>query len=365
MNRLTNKSILLISPEPWTHVFVSKHHYAVYLAKRKNKVFFLNPPTSEYAVDKTEYPDLYSVYYPGFIPGLRFLPDFLQRMITRRVINRLEKLCNTTFEIVWSFDNSVFYDFRAFRSGTISISHIVDLNQDFQTASAAMTAQYCFCTTDYIQQKLQQYNRNVLKINHGFNEVETIKQLKIPGKQKIKAMYSGNLGMPYIDWQVLDSIVTLCPFVDFVFIGPSANTPAPDSTQEKAKRKVLGEPNVFCVGKISSNDLPSYFYNADILLVAYQEKYHKDQANPHKIMEYLGSGKTVVASFTYEYKNVSELVIMASTNDELPALFSRVVNNISDYNNESAQQKRRTFARSNSYMRHIEAIERYISSSSL
>ena len=37
---LKDKSILIVSPEPWAHLFVSKHHYAVHLAQRGNKVFF-------------------------------------------------------------------------------------------------------------------------------------------------------------------------------------------------------------------------------------------------------------------------------------------------------------------------------------
>ncbi len=39
------KTILLISPESWGKSFVSKHHYAVELAKKGNIVYFLNPPS--------------------------------------------------------------------------------------------------------------------------------------------------------------------------------------------------------------------------------------------------------------------------------------------------------------------------------
>ena len=43
---LTDKAILLISPQPWNHVRISKHHYAEALAGHNN-VLFLEPPRRE------------------------------------------------------------------------------------------------------------------------------------------------------------------------------------------------------------------------------------------------------------------------------------------------------------------------------
>ena len=44
MDSLRNKTILIISPQAWGKMFLSKHHYAIELAKRGNAVYFLNPP---------------------------------------------------------------------------------------------------------------------------------------------------------------------------------------------------------------------------------------------------------------------------------------------------------------------------------
>ena len=44
MFSLHNKTILLISPQSWGTMFLSKHHYAIELARRGNTVYFLNPP---------------------------------------------------------------------------------------------------------------------------------------------------------------------------------------------------------------------------------------------------------------------------------------------------------------------------------
>src|SRR5215475_10747584 len=41
---LNNKTILILSPQSWGKMMLSKHHYAIALARKGNKVFFLNPP---------------------------------------------------------------------------------------------------------------------------------------------------------------------------------------------------------------------------------------------------------------------------------------------------------------------------------
>ena len=48
MWQLRNKTILILSPQAWGTMFLSKHHYAVELARLGNRVYYLNPPeTSE------------------------------------------------------------------------------------------------------------------------------------------------------------------------------------------------------------------------------------------------------------------------------------------------------------------------------
>lgn len=48
-----NKTILIISPEPWGKMMISKHHYALELAKLGNEVYFLNPPNNNSIKKKT------------------------------------------------------------------------------------------------------------------------------------------------------------------------------------------------------------------------------------------------------------------------------------------------------------------------
>jgi hypothetical protein len=217
--RLRNKNILLISPESWDHIFVSKHHYAIWLAKKRNSVYFLNPPGRSCSVTKTIYDNIYEIHYAGFLRGLRKFPGILRKWITRRKYQKIEKLAGVKFDVVWSFDNSVFYDFGALPDSVLKISHIVDYNQDFQSAHAARSADICLCVAEVIRKRLLSYNKNTHKIQHGFNPVES-PCLSLPGPNKIKAVYAGNLSIPFIDWEILVDVIKKQPDVDFIFIGP-------------------------------------------------------------------------------------------------------------------------------------------------
>jgi glycosyltransferase involved in cell wall biosynthesis len=359
--KFEGKHILLISPEPWDHIFVSKHHYAIHLSKRGNLVYFLGPPTNRYALDRTDFENVFTVAYPGFPRGLRYYPAFLQRYFIRKRFDQIQKLCKIEFDIIWSFDNSVFFDFSSLPNNVLKISHIVDLNQDFQTEKAARTADYCLCTTELIKERLLKYNPKVFKINHGFNgqNVESA-PISLPGTSKVKALYAGNLAIPFIDWVLLHQVVMENPQVDFIFAGPNADLFNQNAEQNLAKKSIQSYANTFFVGRLKSEELIRYQVSADVLLVAYQEAYHSNQAaNPHKMMEYLGSGKMIVATHTSEFEQFANegVFLMSNKNFDYPALFNKANTKLKHWNNRELSERRKDIALDNTYEKQIERIE--------
>ena len=80
--KFENLNILLISPNYWGTMFVSKHWYAIELAKRGNNVYFLEPPRNKQPFQielLKEYSSLYIVRYATFQRGIKFLPKFLSK----------------------------------------------------------------------------------------------------------------------------------------------------------------------------------------------------------------------------------------------------------------------------------------------
>lgn len=353
---LSNKTILIISPEPWDHIFVSKHHYAVTLSKRGNKVYFLSPPPGDYKVEKTAFENLFTLDYPGFPPGLRFYPRFIQQWVMRRVLKKSEKLCQVHFDIIWSFDNSVFYDFDAFKDDIYKISHIVDLNQDFQTARAAETADLCLCTTEAIKNRMGIYNKHVFNLGHGYNLSNSTSDqpIQLPGKNKIKCFYAGSLDIPYLDWELINELVSKHPEIDFVFAGNWKNP------QHKG---LLSKHNFFHVGILQPDVLLRHYKASDVLLICYLYSQYPDQlSNPHKMMEYLGSGKMIVATWTSEYAHLHKeaLISMAKSYEEYLKNFEKVLSELDLWNDKNKQNKRINFANKNSYPEKVKQIENSI-----
>jgi glycosyltransferase involved in cell wall biosynthesis len=361
MGYLVDKTILLISPEAWDHISVSKHHYAIHLAKRGNKVYFLNPPSDTLKVEPARVDNLFVVSYKGFPMGLRYYPSIIQRGIVKRTFAGLEYTCSAHFDVAWSFDNSVFYDFSALPKRVLRISHLVDFNQNYQVKKAALTADFCFCTTEALRKRLSVYNEKTFKINHGYNPPLSA-SAQAPGGNRVKALYAGNLSINSIDWCIIGTVVEEHPEIDFVFVGPDADAPA-DRNNRCAKERTLRAPNAHFIGRVEADDLHGYYQSADVLLVAYRERYHADQvSNPHKMMEYLGSGKVIVATATLEFLDLYPLIVMSARNCEWSKLFSRVIHELAYFNSQELQSSRRAFAWKNSYEEQINRIEGIIES---
>jgi glycosyltransferase involved in cell wall biosynthesis len=347
------KCILLISPEPWNHIQVSKHHYAIKLAKKGNRVFFLNPPSTEENCASTEIDGIFVLTYKGFQPGLRYFPSVLRKFLVTNVYDRIEKMAGVRFDVIWSFDNSVFFDLNFLPSHILKISHIVDLNQDFQFERAAKSADICFCTTEQLLTKFRIHNGNAFKINHGFDKPDTIRLIDLPGSNKIKAIYAGNLSSSYLDWDLIERIATRHDQVDFIFLGPG-------HSQVSACKRLIKFSHCFFIGKVPANELLSYYAASDVLLLSYKSQSNDQFANPHKMMEYLGSGKTIVSTWTKEFENYRDLIQMSDQREKFIEVFEYTLRNLDKLNDFKMMNKRQELAEANTYEKQIERIEQLI-----
>lgn len=349
MSVFKNKIILLISPEPWKHLFVSKHHYAVELARQGNTVYFLNPPSDRYAVSPTVVEGVYEVDYAPFVKGLRFMPRSLQKFYFTRKFRTLQSLTAKQFDIVWSFDNSVFFDYSFLPDRVLAINHIVDYSQNFQFERSVRTADICFGLSDNIVSRLKAFNPESYLIGHGLSALHEEIPVELPGKNMVKAMYAGNLDNQYIDHATLFALIDRHPEVDFIFYGSGGSS--------WKKRE-----NMFLQGKVPNNVLMSYLRKADILLMTYDWKNHREQlTNSHKILEYLYSGKVIVSSYFSDYADKKHLIQMADDHTTIADLFARTLKSLGEMNSVQHQQQRHRFAALNTYRERLHEIEALVS----
>ena len=354
--RLSRKTILLVSPEPWGHLFVSKHHYAIHLAQRGNKVYFLNPPGRNTSLIKSEQEGLNIISYEGFPSGMRYFPSFLSKWITRRVFNKLESIAGVNFDIIWSFDNSVFYQMGALPRNVFRVSHIVDINMDFQTERAAQAASICLCSTSALKSRLEKFTKKVHQINHGFSLPS--KKVDVPLKLRTEGIinvgYAGNLDIKYLDWSLIKEATYRHKNIQFYFAGSVSS--------QKIKNLIDESDNMHHIGVLHACAIQSFFEKMDILMLAYLADEYPDQlANPHKVLEYLYSGKPIVATLTQEYEG-KDLMYMSKKNAEWLSIFEYVISHLEMCSSKELADKRKSYALEHTYDKQIDRIEKLLAS---
>ncbi|WP_456460901.1 glycosyltransferase [Reichenbachiella sp.] len=360
MDYLKNKSILIISPESWNHIHVSKHHYAKSLST-SNKVYFLNPPSNQDRVNEIS-EHLHVVDYKKRIKGIHLLPNFLSGLMIKREWSYLtKKIIQSPINVVWNFDPSRFFNLSKI-SGVYKIAHIVDLNQVFKRQILSQTANLRLTVSEKIRATLSTPQFPYLNLGHGFqqhNQKDYNKQL--PGNNKTKAVYIGNLIREAVDWQLLLEVACQFEHVDFVFFGPDqhGHDPSLQPIGEQVE-KVRALSNCYFQGKIDSEVIPSLLNQADIQLITFKEAYHHEQTNSHKILEYMTSGRVIVATYTQDFENDDPLIVMSKKNAEFVDNFKRVVENLDNYNSMDHMKARQKIAADNSYGNKIRQIDQLI-----
>lgn len=355
--------ILIISPEPWDGHFVSKHHYAITLASHGSQVYFLGPPqksVSNTEIKKTQYDNLFEIKASKVVIGLRFYPNFLKRKVEKKWVKNLESLIGDRFTTIWLFENSRFYD-MSFAQDKLKIYHQVDSNQNLHLGKAASTADICFCTTDFIKHKLKSYNNNVYKIHHGVSLISSDVQINSHQKQffvknKINVVLVGNLDIVYLDIILLEKLIMQFPTIGFHLVGGF-------SKKGLCYQLCHQLENVVFWGKVDSVLIPDILLRCDISLVLYKAHSLFDieqLASPHKVMEYLASGKVTVATYTDEYKDKRHLLEMVDDNNHYISKFDEVIQNLSGYNSTEKQLQRKQFAQENTYNKQLNKISAYL-----
>ncbi len=359
---LRDKTILIISPEPWGINFLSKHHYALTLAKWGNKVYFLNPSTRDLSesirIKKSGHEGLYLVDYRSPMKGTYRLPGPLRRMLVGREIKKIHQGLDQDIDVVWSFDPHRLQQIQDFEA-SLNIYHPVDLHFTPLEKEIASQASCILATSDSILERFSDHPFTA-KSGHGLDEIFLGKEVVDEGSDgTIRVGYVGNLSNKLIDVPTIEKMVKEHPDVVFEFVGPYQ--PSNLSQHGSKLYEVLeGMENVQFHGPMKKLEIVGFFRRMDILLLAYTTDNPGILANPHKMLEYLSSGKVVLCHYIDEYKE-SDLIVMAKQgNHEMPELMAQIIGNLAAYNSEVERERRKTFASSFSYESVITNLEKLL-----
>jgi glycosyltransferase involved in cell wall biosynthesis len=283
-------------------------------------------------------------------------------------IKRLTAMIGRPIDVVWSFDLGNIYPLEYFQS-SIRIFHPVDEPRNTDAMKAGEHSDIIFSVTNEILYKYRHLTIPRILVNHGVSEIFFQTQERVIVDQTLHIGLSGNLLRNDIDRDTLIRIIKENVNHIFEFWGSysmmDANIGGGDDEATQLFVKVLSEmPNVKLHGAVQSEELAKGFARIDAFLICYDVL--KDQSkgtNYHKVMEYLATGKPIIANNISAYQDTSNLVYMVksrTSNAELPELFKTVIADMTKYNNKTLSQYRIEFARGNTYSRKIAEIEGHL-----
>lgn len=367
---LKNKTILIISPQAWGGLYVSKHHYAIELANRGNQVFFLyrgNKLDGSIEKKSSNIQNLHLLIFNEIIShSIRFhfrvLYDFMQeKVIVKKIINQIGK----KIDIVWSFDLFLFKNLRCFNA-SLNIYHPVDKVKTKEQYSMAETSDIIFSVADNILEQFSSIEIPKVYINHGLAPY-FYPSCQINGDSKsqnkrLRFAYIGNLTMPIIDHISIVRVIEENPKIDFYFYGKYKS--AKETIEVKRFLSFLNQSdNVVLKGMHHPADLGNELKEFDGFLICYKTILDQNKgSNSHKMLEYLSFGKLIVSSYIKSYEKNSDIIQMSKRfdNSDYVELFNESIAQISQHNDTERGYKRQLLAYNNSYSKHLDTIESYL-----
>lgn len=370
---LKGKTILIISPQGWHKVRVSKHHYAVALAEAGNTVYFLNPPDDQVQgvrVSESGIPGLHLVEFSTFFPmkirfRLRKLYDWLMSFQIKKILKKI----GARIDVIWCFDPNLYNDLGKF-DAQVRIFHPVDVFSGRNAQLVAGSSDVLFSVSPSILSYFSPIGKPSFFINHGlgkdFTQLTSGTHLTVPGEFK-HICYVGNMLIPYLDHELVRGIVQAFPDKHFHFVGPyrSDQSTLGDGDHKAGEliRFLLSQPNVTLHGSKGSADLAEILRQMDCFLICYTGRFPGyDLSNSHKILEYLSTGKPVVSSPVLAYQDKQHLLYMPSGKDEHTYVdfFVETISSLPELESEQLMKERRSFALSNTYSQQVERIDQIL-----
>jgi len=342
---LKGKHILLISPESWHGLKMSKHHLAEGLVARGNHVcFWGTSPASTREVAVTGEGALRVVNTPHWFRSINHWPKWVNQWYYGRTIAAIEREAGSPFDIIWCFDTS---RMQWFAPGPFfKLLHLVDYNVLHQGHGLMRSADIILTTADIINKRVLELapHAHVFKVGHALDRrwlADSDGLATARSGAPRTALYAGQFYNTYIDFEVLVNVAQAHPRITFTYVGPF--DPHYDNPWFQRLRTL---PNVTFTGLKNKDELLPLVRQADILLFCFMtEKRMLERANPHKVLEYLSTGNIIVGTWTLEYETHQQLLLMAPGPSDFVSRFQEAVDRFGELNTTEKRTERIAFAR--------------------
>ena len=358
------KKAIVVSPQSWGKMFISKHHYAVELSKLGYEVFFVNPPKENklgglprIKIEATEYENLVTVNHKLFfsnylkfhLPFLHHILIFTQRWLLLKKIGKPD--------LILSFDLTNNFPLKGLACKKIFFA--ADEPRTKQNFVSARNADLIVSVSQHILDLYEKYfpETKKLLINHGLSAEFLNIPKDLPKKYDgINVGLSGNFLFNDLDYPILLQIVLENPEFKFHFYGNHSTKSNIGADSSKVNLDYLEQiklsTNCIFHGVLGKRELALELNQMDAFLICYDPKKGQSSgSNSHKILEFLSTGKVIFSSH-FSYYEGSNLFVMTSSrvdNSLLIDLFREGINALNQINKRRLQEGRKLFSKENSY----------------
>jgi hypothetical protein len=358
------KKAIVVSPQSWGKMFISKHHYAVELAKLGYTVYFINPPKEKkiggmpnVKIETTAFKKLHVIHHTVFFSSffkfhLPFLHHFLI-YIQRWLI--LKKIGNP--DLVISFDLTNNFPFKGLKCKKIFFA--ADEPRSYQYFISAKNADLIVSVSQHILDLYKPYypKTKMLLINHGLSDEFLNIPEDLPKKYDgINIGLSGNFLFNDIDYSMLIQIIEFNQNIKFHFYGnhETESNIGTDSSQKNIESLYQIKSNQNCIfhGVLSKRELALELNQMDGFLICYDpQKGQSSGSNSHKILEFLSTGKVIFSSHFsfYAGTNLFEMNESRLNNIQLNNIINDKIKYLEVLNSEHNIEKRQSYALKNRY----------------
>ena len=370
-----DKTIFILSPEAWGVMRISKHHYAIELARMGNRVFFFEPPSLKGSTRGVLIPTNEGVQRLTYKPvarGKRYVGRKLYALLQRRQMRSFIRELTGQPDVVWCFDQGTFDDLAIF-GAPMRIFHPVDHNLERCMPPVAKSADLIFSTSHKILEYMCPSGTRGIFIHHGLNatfeqfarlQLERVSDAEEAEPFRGRIAFWGSLYKESLDRRKVLELVRSFP--NYIFLCWGANSMVQNNLAGKNDAEVAefiealsSSPNVRMMGPGMAEDFIAEVPGIDILLnVEFEYSARWDNGNPHKLMEYLSTGKPVFSTPALIYADTDLLFV--ARDEDVVTDFKKLVGDWTIWSDNKESVKRIEFALRNTYRQQIERIESHI-----
>lgn len=369
-------TILIVSPQRWSDLPVSKHHYANALSDMGHQVYFVEPQKGSASLRSPEIHlselengktvKLVSWWLP--LPyETKFHFSLAYKIAARWVFNRIVRTLPSPPDLIWDFDNTGMFPAYPKIESAFRIWHLVDPPNTRSFKGQDIT----LATSKSYLRQIESGARPSAVVTHGLRPEFAKLAEKIITNQgergkialsRARVATFGNLSHPALDWNVIESVVTQRSEVDFLLIGPH------DFQGEAEQPQLIFErlqtyPNVEICGRKSAEELIELIPEISAWFLCYQSGEEiVGGLTSHKVLEFLSTGLPI-AMTGQESDEYRELVYVAKPGDKNS--FSSSIQNalmeVTSARSSELARKRAAYAIGHTYMKKLERIASLIS----